>query len=113
MYLTTAESYARLNNEDSARYFLNEIRTRANIPIVTSSVTGTTLMDTIYQERRREFAFEGLRMFDLLRLKKGVNRSDAWGSSVQTLPYPSDKAIAPLPQNDVKVAGLSQNIGYY
>lgn len=112
MYLTAAEAYGQLKNEDSARYYLNQIRTRAGIPEVAISVAGSGLMDSIYLERRRELAFEGLRMFDLLRWKKGVSRQDAWSSSVQSLPYPSNKAIAPLPQNDVNIAGLSQNLDY-
>src|SRR5262249_42187152 len=112
MYLTASESYAQLNNEDSARYYLNQIRTRAAIPAITNAVTGAALLDSIYLERRRELAFEGLRMFDLQRWKKGINRVDGWNASALTLPYPSDKAIAPIPANDVIILGLQQNNGY-
>lgn len=112
MYLVAAESYAQLGNEDSARIYVNAIRSRANVPILTSSVTGAALLDSIYTERRKELAFEGLRMFDLLRWKKGVNRGDAWSVSIKTLPYPNDKAISPLPENDVRISGLPQNSGY-
>ena len=112
MYLTASEAYAQLKNEDSARYYLNQIRTRANIPAVAASMVGVPLLDSIYLERRRELAFEGLRMFDLQRWKKGVNRQDAWSPSVKSLPYPSNKAIAPLPPNDVQMLGLSQNLDY-
>ncbi len=112
MYLTVAESYANLGNEDSSRYYLNQIRTRANIPSIGTSVTGAALLDSVYLERRRELAFEGLRMFDLLRWKKGVNRQDAWSAAVQVLPYPSDKAIAPIPLNDAVILGMQQNPGY-
>ncbi len=112
MYLTAAEAYARLNNEDSARAFLNDIRTRANTMPVAATVTGAALLDSIYKERRKEFAFEGFRMFDLLRWKKGVNRLDAPEPLAQNLPYPSNKAIAPIPIQDVELLGLPQNIGY-
>jgi hypothetical protein len=111
MYLTAAEAYAKLNNEDSALFYLNAIRVRANIPSLTSAITGSSLLDSIYMERRKEFAFESLRSFDLLRLKKGINRQDVSNGASPSLPYPSDNIIAPIPLTDVSV-GISQNAGY-
>ena len=112
MYLTAAECYAQLNNQDSALFYLNAIQKRAQAPITGSSVTGTALLDTIYKERRKELSFEGLRMFDLLRLKKGVARTDALSLETKNLPFPSNKAVAPIPELDVTVLGLSQNEDY-
>jgi hypothetical protein len=112
MYLTAAEAYAKISNEDSSRYYLNQIRTRAGLVSLTNTVSGTGLLDSIYLERRRELCFEGLRMFDLLRWKKGVDRADAWSATVKSLPYPSNKAIAPLPQQDVDMYQISQNDDY-
>jgi starch-binding outer membrane protein, SusD/RagB family len=112
MYLTAAEAYANLSSEDSARFYLNAIRKRAIPTAVPVMATGQQLLDTIYIERRKELAFEGLRMFDLLRWKKGVSRTDAWTPLAQNLPYPSNNAIAPIPGLDVAQAGLSQNNGY-
>lgn len=110
--LTAAEAYAKINKEDSARYFLNQIRTRANLSALTNTISGAPLLDSIYLERRRELCFEGFRMFDLLRWRKGVNRTDAWFATAQALPYPSNMAIAPIPGLDVSVTGLEQNAGY-
>lgn len=113
MYLTAAEAYARLGagSEDSARFYLDAIRKRADPTALPSSATGAALLDSICKERRKELSFEGFRMFDLLRWKKEVIRRN--GSSVeQTLPYPSNKAIAPIPLLDVRVSGLQQNPGY-
>jgi hypothetical protein len=70
------------------------------------------LLDLIYKERRKELAFESLRMYDLQRWKKGVNRIDVMAGSPANLPYPSNKAIAPIPLSDVKLAGLTQNQDY-
>ena len=112
MFLILAESYTQLNNDDSARFFVNAIRTRANLTALNTAVVGQALVDSIYTERRRELAFEGLRMFDLLRWKKEVNRTDAWNAASKNLPYPSKNAIAPLPLNDVNISGLEQNPGY-
>jgi starch-binding outer membrane protein, SusD/RagB family len=112
MYLTAAEAYANLNNNDSARYYLDAIRKRANPSLTDITATGTALLDSVYQERRKEFAFEGTRMFDLLRWKKGVARTDATSPSAQNLVYPSNKAIAPIPTSDVDINGLDQNPDY-
>lgn len=111
MYLTAAESYAQIGNEDSARYYLDVIRKRADPSALTSTAMGTALLDSIYKERRKELAFEGFRLFDLLRTGKGVNRTDA-SDPIKTLPYPSNKAISPIPFLDIKVSGLEQNIDY-
>jgi hypothetical protein len=112
MYLTAAEAYAQLNNEDSARFYLDAIRKRANSTLLPSTATGAALLDSIYTERRKELAFEGLRLFDLLRWKKPINRTDAWSNTVKSLSYPSNKAISPIPANDVNITGLSQNDDY-
>lgn len=110
-FLTAAEAYAKLNN-DSALYYLNAIRLRANPSIAPVTATGAALLDSIYKERRKELSFEGLRMFDLLRWKKGVYRTDPVNTNAQSLPYPSNKALAPLPSADVDLSGLTQNFGY-
>ena len=113
MYLTAAEAYAKVNREDSAKYFLDAIRMRANSSASPTTATGNALLDIIYTERRKELAFEGLRMFDLLRWKKGVARSaDVTNGAPLSLPYPSNKAIAPIPPGDIKIGGLQQNPGY-
>lgn len=112
MYLILAESYSNLNSEDSARFYLNAIRNRAGLPSIDKSIGGKALLDSVYKERRKELAFEGLRMFDLLRWKEGVYRKDAPDPAAKNLPYPSDKSIAPIPIPDVNIAGLNQNAGY-
>jgi starch-binding outer membrane protein, SusD/RagB family len=112
MYLTAAESYAKLHIEDSARIYLDAIRMRANPSAAVSSATGSALIDSIHKERRKELAFEGFRMFDLLRWKKGVDRIDAYSSNAKNLPYPSNKAIAPIPVQDAGIAGIPQNPDY-
>lgn len=112
MYLTAAEAYANLGNEDSARFYLDAIRKRADLASINTTATGPALLDSIYKERRKELCFENLRMFDLLRWKKGVNRVDVLSPAPTTLSYPNDRAISPIPINDVLHYGLQQNAGY-
>jgi hypothetical protein len=111
-YLIAAECYAKLNNRDSSLYYLQAIQRRANVAITQSSVSDAALLDAIYTEKRKELAFEGSRMFELLRLKKGVIRTDETNPAIKNLPYPSNKAIAPLSALDVKLTGMPQNIDY-
>ncbi len=112
MYLIAAESYAKLNRPDSAVFFLDQVRQRADVNAGATTVMGAELLNAVYKERRKELAFEGFRMFDLMRWKLPVKREDAVAGSPKELSYPNDKAIAPIPLLDVKSSGLDQNDGY-
>ncbi len=112
MFLTAAESYSHLGMDDSARYYLNAVRKRAGIDTLGLHINSQALLDSVYTERRRELAFEGLRMQDLMRWKKPVHRKDAPNPAAVTLPYPSNRAIAPIPKRDVLLSGIEQNPGY-
>jgi hypothetical protein len=111
MFLTVAEAAAKTGDETTARTYLDAIRKRADPTAINSTATGLPLLDSIYTERRKELAFEGLRMFDLLRWKKGVNRLDVSTGSPTTLSYPNNKAIAPIPGIDAQ-SGIAQNPDY-
>jgi starch-binding outer membrane protein, SusD/RagB family len=112
MGLIAAESFAKLGKEDSARIFLDVIRQRADVTALSTIASGEPLLDSIYKERRKEFAFEGYRMFDLLRTGKGVTRIDGSNPSATVLPFGDSKTIAPLPLREVTLSGLNQNLGY-
>ncbi len=112
VFLTAAESCAKTNDEPNARLYLNAIRKRADPAIADITATGQALIDSIYKERRKELCFEGIRMWDLQRTKQEVKRTDVLPGYQTLLPYPSNKAIAPIPGQDVKLMGLSQNPGY-
>ncbi|OQP67607.1 hypothetical protein A4R26_12405 [Niastella populi] len=112
--LNASEAYAKLGGiyEDSARFYLDAIRKRAVPSTSSSTATGPALLDSIYTERRKELAFEGQRLYDLLRWKRPITRLDESDPGSKTLPYPSKKAIAPIPIQDVNINGLQQNDGY-
>ncbi len=63
--LMYAEACNELGLDSDARSALNRVRTRVNLPEVTSS--GTTLRDAIRLERRLELAFEQNRLYDIRR----------------------------------------------
>lgn len=110
--LIAAEACAKTNDETNARIYLNNIRKRANPSIPDLTTTGQALIDSIYKERRKELCFEGFRMFDLQSRRLNVQRFDVLPGFQTTLSYPSEKAIAPIPGQDVNSMGLKQNPGY-
>lgn len=112
LYLIASEAYFKIGREDSARFYLDAIRLRAEPSGMLSTETGSSLLTKIYNESRKELAFEGCRMYELLRLGKGVNRKDPSVPGASNLPYPSSKAIAPIPMFDVSLSGISQNPEY-
>jgi hypothetical protein len=112
MFLAAAEACAKTNDVATAQLYLNAIRKRADSTTPDITPTGTALLDSIYKERRKELCFEGFRMWDLQRWKLGVQRTDVLPSYQTILPYPSNKAIAPIPGQDVKLMGLQQNPSY-
>ena len=112
LYLTASESYFELDKTDSAIYYLDAIRLRANAQALPTSSSGNDLKDLIFKERRKELAFEGQRMFDLLRWKKNVIRQDVLTGGPTELVYGSKKEIAPISTIDVDGMGIQQNEGY-
>jgi len=81
---------------------------------VGAGVTGDDLKKAILNERRKEFAFEGHRLFDLTRLKQTFIKTRR-GSTTFTIVAPENRTIMPIPQRELdanpKMAG-QQNPGY-
>jgi hypothetical protein len=91
MYLNRAEAYASMSGHmDDALADLNEIRTnRMLVPdggdlndylydAARDNITENTIQDVVLKERRIELAFEGHRIFDLMRTGKDLVRN-YWG----------------------------------
>ena len=86
MYLLNAEALNKTGDQANALKYLNFIRTRAGIPVYTTSspeisvtpgVIDETLMeDAIIQERRYELFAEGKRWFDLVRTDRVIQIMD-------------------------------------
>ena len=116
MYLIKAEAEAKLGGLDaSAILALDAVKSRANPSSPNTNLSGAALIQEIALERRKELAFEGHRLFDLLRYKQGVHRdaSDIVGTAPQDVNYPNPKLIFPIPQDEMNVnTNMVQNIGY-
>ena len=116
MYLIAAEAYAEMGDNTNAQKYLDFIRQRADLTAPATTETGDALKDLIQQERRKELAFEGQRLFDLTRRKKGVSRTDCI-SGVCSKSYDvieeRQKFVMPIPQRELDVnKSLIQNKGY-
>jgi hypothetical protein len=81
----------------SAEAALNQIRARAGIPTV-AGLASTALTDSIRVERRREFAFEGQRWFDLSRW--GILDATVQAKTVQMQAlFPGETGVHGAPSN--------------
>lgn len=100
MYLTRAEANWRKGTTvgDKPINDINKVRGRSKA----ASLPSVKENDFI-EERFRELAFEGDRLYTLKRLQKNVDG----------LPYNAEKLILPIPQRETDVnANLTQNPGY-
>lgn len=93
---------------------VNQVRQRAGL----AAVSGVDL-DMLLEERRREFAAEGLRWHDLVRSGKVLEVMNAWLSVEDVRDQMADQMTAdfiiyPVPQDqmDVKQGLYQQNPGY-
>ncbi|NQX86724.1 MAG: RagB/SusD family nutrient uptake outer membrane protein [Flavobacteriaceae bacterium] len=110
LYLIRAEANARLGSDTEALSDLNTIRTRANLAPLNST---STLLNDIFVERRRELAFEGHLLFDIVRYKKDVERNLGCIAALCNLSYPSNFFILPIPEDNVlQNENIQQNEGY-
>lgn len=111
-YLIRAEAYAKEGENTLAQNDLNVILKRANANAANATETGDALLSRILEERRKELAFEGHRLFDLNRNKKGVKIIQSEKSI--TVSYPSDKFILPIPLKEINSNPniKPQNTGY-
>lgn len=118
--LMYAEAKTELNQIDESVYsILNMVRKRAGIAEVPAGLSQAAMRQTIRDERKFEFAFEGIRYFDIRRWGIAKSVIDAitsddvynFGSKKQF----SDKMnLWPVPQAaiDVNPALLPNNTGY-
>ena len=103
--LMAAEASYRASNEGKALTYLNQVRQRPATALPALNVSGAALFQAIVNERQLELAFEGFRFVDLVR----------WGLATQelgSLGYQAKHALLPIPSQDIRTAGLSQNSGY-
>ena len=128
--LMWAEALVELNNLPEAILKVNEVRTRAGMPLLqqTDATKGTyvssqsNLRDRVRNERRIEFVNEGIDYFDEVRwntwktlvFKTGNGAQQVWGSNANGYTYGGDYMNTwAIPQVEIeRNPNLKQNAGW-
>ena len=102
--LMAAEAHSQVGKSGLALNYVNQVRTRAGMPNLSSS--GTQLTEDIWNERRLELSGEGHRFFDLVRTGQAADKIVGFVSGKNEL--------FPIPRVEIDLAGgkWSQNPGY-
>ncbi|MFN0292852.1 RagB/SusD family nutrient uptake outer membrane protein [Pedobacter helvus] len=115
LHLIRAEAAVEKTSPDFtiANADLNLIRQRADASAATLNLTTKdAVIDAVLLERRKELAFEGNLLFDLMRRKKDINRADVT-PVVKNLLTNDDRLIMPFPANTINAnRNMKQNPGY-
>jgi hypothetical protein len=128
--LNYAEASYFLGDEDTAREYINKVRSRPSVSMPDVTETGNALFDRLVNERRIEFAFEEHRWFDVRRWKilPQVAEEDRTRMIIRKNPdgtkeyevafwkegvFNSANYLLPIPQSEINKNGLlEQNPGY-
>lgn len=104
--------YAEAAGVALGKSFVDQIRGRAGLDPLTSSITEAQYLDAIYKERRHEFAFEMHRWYDLLRHPNSNYFIDVMRAAGKNN-IQAKHRFMPIPQTERdKNPNLSQNEGY-
>jgi hypothetical protein len=98
--------------------YLNAVRSRAGLPSLSSSDLSdqSAFRETVYLERRLEFAFENQRWFDLLRTGKAIEVMSNYEEIRAPLIIENKHTLFPIPQAQIDIInnpdGFAQNPEY-
>ncbi|WP_299322867.1 RagB/SusD family nutrient uptake outer membrane protein [uncultured Maribacter sp.] len=127
--LIAAEAAVELGDNATALNYINQVRARARMggetqtgsgvtvtvepSAVPADLSGTVTIDDILEERRLEFAFEGIRWYDIARRKIGNEVFGASGLEGEKPFFSVDDYLLPLPEDELeRNPNLTQNPGY-
>jgi tetratricopeptide (TPR) repeat protein len=116
LYLIKAECMARRNEVDAAMLTLNNLlikRYRSNTFIPFTALNAAEALAKILTERRKELVWRSLRWSDLQRLNKegaGITLMRSLNSKTYTLPPNDPRYVFPIPDDEINLSGLQQNI---
>lgn len=119
VYLIAAEA-SLPNNEPDALKYLNALLAQRDPIAAPYVLTGPLLLQAIVTERRKELAFEGDRLYDMNRLQLPIARVANPGAIPAgpaninlNIPYPDNRRVAPMPQQEMTAnPNIVQNPGY-
>lgn len=113
--LILAEAYYNLGDISNANLTLNKVATQRDPSFAGYANTGTQVLEDILTERRKELAFEGSRLWDLVRLQRSFTKiqdEDAPQNNMTITPS-NNRLVFPIPFNEISVnTNIAQNPGY-
>ncbi len=137
LLLLHAEILAQSANPNDALADVNKVRVRAGVKPYLNFASKTEALDSVYQERRIELAFENHRWFDLLRMGKAYDDPNKALSILTTAIFTTDylllygqfnkiappvqssftieRMLLPIPQQEIDTNNkmvIPQNPGY-
>ena len=112
--LIAAEAYYNAGDITNANKYLNMVAQQRDPAFTGWNDTGEQVLEDILTERRKELAFEGSRLWDLVRLGRNFTK---WSSQVplKTIPVaPGNQFLVwPIPLAELNAnPGIGQNPGY-
>ncbi len=116
VYLVLAECLARAGNLPEALNTLNGLLIKRYVPgTYVPFVSGDKdeVLAKILLERRKELVWRGLRWTDIKRLNKegaNITLSRNLGGQVYTLPPNDPRYALPIPDDEIALSGIQQNI---
>lgn len=123
--LIYAEALNEVNSAPTAAAFgaVNEIRARAGLANLNTSLDKDGFRNAVYLERRFELFAEGHRWFDLVRQGRFVSTMQNFSNTMQDFPNPATTStfvieknikpyhvLFPLPQNQLNLLNLEEDI---
>lgn len=113
VYLIRAEAAAEVDDWVTARSDLNAIRLRARPTAETVKTSGEALKTEIFNERRRELAYEGHIFFDLTRRGMDIVREDCNAGANHNITFPDYRLVYPIPEIASRYnENMEQNANY-
>jgi hypothetical protein len=108
IYLLYSELQLLKNNKDKAIEYMNMVRERAGVNLITgNSLSSAQLMDTLRLDRYKELCTEGSYWYDLIRWDKAEEKL-AYRGFIKGI-----HEVLPIPENICEInGGIVQNAGY-
>ena len=114
--LNRAEAYAHKGNTEKALADVNVIRTRAGLTGTAQMTAGnmagrgySDVLDAVLDERRMEFYYEALRLQDLIRNKRDIDRRFLNFAKAELIPYDYPFIQYQIPRDETAVSGIAPN----
>jgi hypothetical protein len=106
--LMYAEALIEQSQTTTAIPFINQVRTRAGLPNLVTTLSQSDARLAVEKERRVEFAFEGQRWFDLIRTGRYLAVMTSKGYATKEF-----HKLYPVPQREIDLnSSITQNAGY-